>query len=162
MARPSRNASFESALNPIRTFFFTSRTNGGRALLQTERMASLFIDVLRSYMRAGKFTVHDFVVMPTHVHVLLTLRAEMSIEKAAQLMKGDFSYRAKKELGFQREIWQKGFSEVQVVTEESFIQHQLYIDENAVKEGLARSAGEYPYCSTFLKMQKLAAAKAGK
>jgi putative transposase len=43
-------------------------------------------------------------------------------------MKGGFSYRAKKELGFQREIWQKGFSEVQVVSETSFIQHQLYID----------------------------------
>jgi REP element-mobilizing transposase RayT len=84
MARPSRNASFESALNPIRTFFFTSRTNGNRALLQTERMAVLFIDVLRSYMRAKKFTVHDFVVMPAHVHVLLTLGPEMSIEKAAR------------------------------------------------------------------------------
>jgi putative transposase len=61
-------------------------------------------------MRLAKFTVHDFVVMPTHVHVLLTLGPEVSIEKAAQLMKGGFSYRAKKELGVQREIWQKGFS----------------------------------------------------
>ena len=89
--------------------------------MQTERMANLFIDVLRSYMRAGKFKVHDFVVMPTHVHVLLTVGPEMSIERAAQLIKGSFSYRAKKELGVSREIWQKGFSEVQVVSEASFI-----------------------------------------
>lgn len=156
MARPSRNSRFDSARNPFRTFFLTSRTDGGRALLQTERMANLFIDVLRSYMRAKKFKVHDFVVMPDHVHVLLTLGPEMSIEKAAQLMKGNFSYRAKKELGVRWEIWQKGFSEVQILTEESFVHHQNYIDENPVKAGLARSADEYPYCSTFLKKKKKA------
>jgi REP element-mobilizing transposase RayT len=124
-------------------------------------MANLFIDVLRSYMRARKFKVHDFVVMPTHVHILLTVGPNMSIEKAAQLIKGNFSYRAKKEFAMKREIWQKGFSEVQVLTEASFVQHQNYIDENPVKAGLARSAEEYPFCSTFLKRKKAAAAKAG-
>jgi len=154
MARPSRNSRFDSARNPVRTFFFTSKTDGGRALLQTERMANLFIDVLRSYMRAKKFKVHDFVVMPDHVHVLLTLGPEINIEKAAQLMKGNFSYRAKKELGVKWEMWQKGFSEVQILNEQSFVQHQNYIDENPVRAGLARSADEYPYCSTFLKKKK--------
>ena len=121
-------------------------------------MANLFIEVLRSYMREKKFKVHDFVVMPNHVHVLLSLPPELSIEKAVQMMKGNFSYRAKKELGYPGEIWQKGFSEVQVLTEDSFIQHQDYIDENPVKKGLARSADEYLYCSTYLKKQKKAAA----
>jgi putative transposase len=125
-------------------------------------MANLFIEVLRSYSREKKFKVHDFVIMPNHVHVLLSLPPGLSIEKAVQLMKGNFSYRAKKELGYQREIWQKGFSEVQVLTEDSFLRHQEYIDENPVKKGLARSAEEYPYCSTYLKKQKkAAAAKAG-
>jgi putative transposase len=162
MARPSRNSSSDSARNPIRTFFVTSRTSRGAAVLQTARMATLFIEVLRSYMREKKFKVHDFVVMPNHVHVLLSLPPELSIEKAVQLMKGNFSYRAKKELGYQREIWQKGFSEVQVLTEDSFIRHQQYIDDNPVRKGLASSAEEYPYCSTYLKKQKAAAAKAGK
>jgi REP-associated tyrosine transposase len=161
MARPSRNADFSSARNPVRTFFVSSRTSRGIAILQTERMANLFIDVLRSYMRAGKFKVHEFVVMPNHVHVLLSVGPEMSIEKAVQMMKGNFSYRARKELAYPWEIWQKGFSEVQILTEDSFIYHQNYIDDNPVKAGLARSAEEYPYCSTYLKKKK-AAAKAGK
>jgi len=137
MARPSRNSIPDSARNSARTFFVSSRTSQGKAVLQTERMANLFIDVLRSYMHASKFKVHDFVVMPNHVHVLLTVGAEMSIEKAVQMMKGNFSYRAKKELGYKWEIWQKGFSEVQILTEDSFVQHQNYIDENPVKAGLA-------------------------
>ena len=127
--------------------------------MQTKRMAALFVDGLRSYMRAKKFKVHDFAVMPTHLHVLLTPGPEMSIEKAAQLRKGNFSYRAKKELGVEWEIWQKGCSEVQGLTEQSFVRHQQYIDDNPVREGLARCAEEYPYCSTFLKKQKAAAAE---
>lgn len=129
--------------------------------MQTERMANLFIDVLRHYMREKRFTVHDFVVMPDHVHVLLSLGTDLSIEKAVQMIKGNFSFRAKKELGYTWDVWQKGFSEVRVSREESFIRHQHYIDENPVKAGLAPSAEEYPYCSTFLKKRKAAAAKAG-
>src|SRR6478609_5685370 len=78
MAIPSRNSSFDSARNPVRTFFVSSRTSRGVAVLQTERMAMLFIDVLRSYMRAGKFKVHEFVVMPNHVHILLSVGPELS------------------------------------------------------------------------------------
>jgi putative transposase len=163
MARPSRNSQFGSVSNPFpRTFFITSKTNGGRSYLQTERMATLLIDVLRSYHKAGKFKVHDFVVMPDHIHVLLALGPEMSVEKAAQFIKGGFSYRARKELHFKSDVWQNGFSEEQIKDEESFRQHQNYIDKNPVRAGLALSADEYPYCSRYLKTRKSAAAKAGK
>jgi putative transposase len=102
-------------------------------------MANLLMDVLRSYTLAGAFRVHEFVVMPNHLHVLLTVK-DITIEKAVQLIKGNFSYRAKKELGFQREIWQKGFSEVRIQDRKSSC--RSYIEENPVKAGLVCSAEE--------------------
>ena len=108
-------------------------------------MANLFIDVLRSYILAKKFNVHDFVVMPNHVHILLTVPGDLSIEKAMQLIKGGFSFRAKKELGFQGEVWQRGFSDVRITDEQSFRHHRDYIEINPVRAGLANSAEEYPY-----------------
>src|SRR5258707_490704 len=108
MARPLRNSDPTSLRGISRTFFVSSKTIEGRSLLQTERMATLFIEVLRAYVSSGKFTVHDFVVMPDHVHLLISVDNMSSIEKAVQLVKGGFSYRAKKELGYQGEIWQKG------------------------------------------------------
>jgi putative transposase len=75
-------------------------------------MVDLLIDVLRSQMKSGRIIVHDFVVMPNHVHVLMTVPGDLSIEKAMQLIKGGFSFRANKELGFRGEIWQRGFSDV--------------------------------------------------
>ncbi|MGA8366194.1 MAG: transposase [Candidatus Acidiferrales bacterium] len=132
----------------------TSKTAQGRALLQTERMANLLIDVLRSYTTAGKFKVHEFAVMPNHFHVLLKVDAGTTIEKAVQLIKGNFSYRAKKELGFNGEIWQKGFSDVRITDDESLSRHVEYIRDNPVKAGYARSAEEYPYCSAYLRRLK--------
>jgi putative transposase len=101
-------------------------------------MAGLFIEVLRAYMRSGKITVHDFVIMPNHVHVLMTVPGETTLEKTMQLIKGNFSFHANKELGFRGEIWQRGFSDVQILDDKSFQQHREYIENNPVKAGLAK------------------------
>ena len=117
-------------------------------------MANLFIDVLRSYMRENVFVVHDFVVMPDHVRLLMTVPGDISIEKAMQLVKGNFSFRAKKELNYSGEVWQRGFSDVRVMDEQSFHQHRACIDQNPVKAGLAEFPENYPYGSAYLKQQK--------
>ena len=160
MAKPLRNANVREILSSSRTFFATTKTSMGRALLQSERHASLLIDVLRSYVAAKKFTLHDFVVMPDHVHVLMTLDGTMSIEKAMQLIKGGYSFRLQKELGYTGEIWQRGFSEVRVDDRASFLAHRDYIDQNPVKAGLARTPDEFPYCSAYFRKRKHAGAKA--
>ena len=132
----------------------------GRALLQANRNATLFIDVLRSYVAARKFDVHDFVVMPNHVHLLLTVHEGMAIEKAVQFIKGGFSYRLKKELGYMGKVWQRGFSDVRVEDREIFLRYRDYIAENPVRKGLVRSPEEFPYCFTYLAERKVARAKA--
>ena len=111
-------------------------------------------------MRSGKLTVHEFVIMPNHVHILMTLPGEVSLEKAMQLIKGGFSFRANKELGFRGEIWQRGFSDVRIIDERSFEEHRTYIANNRVKAGLADSAEEFPFGSRLLKKRKNAGAKA--
>jgi putative transposase len=161
MARPARNASPDEILSSFRTFFVTTKTSLGRRLLQSERNATLFIDTLRSYVAAGKSEAHDFVVMPDHVHLLLTVAHDMSIEKAMQFIKGGFSYRLKKEFGYAEEFWQRGFSEVRVEDRESYLRHREYIAENPVKAGLVDSPEKYRYCFTYVARKKAAAAKAG-
>jgi putative transposase len=126
----------------------------GRALLQSERHATLLIDVLRFYVAARKFRVHDFVVMPNHVHLLITVHGDMTIEKAMQFIKGGFSYRLRKELGYGGEVWQRGFSEVRVDDRHSFLRHRQYIAENPVRAGLVDSPETFPYSFTYLAKQK--------
>ena len=154
MARPSRPSPPRSAKAETRTFFVTSRTFAGKPLFQTERMATLFIDVLRAYTLSGNFKVREFVVMPNHVHLLITVADDMSIEKAVQMIKGGFSYRAKKKLEYSGEIWQRGFSDVQIRDEDSYRAHRSYIYNNPVKAGLVGSAEEYVYGSLYFRRSK--------
>jgi putative transposase len=73
-------------------------------------------------------------------------------------IKGGFSFRANKELGFRGEIWQRGYSDVRVVDERNFQQHREYIGNNPVKRGLVNSPEEYPFGSISLKKKKHAGA----
>jgi putative transposase len=141
-------------------FFVTTKTSMGHSLLQSDRNATLFIDVLRSYVARRKFRLHDFVVMPDHVHLLMTVASDMTIEKAVQFIKGGFSYRLKKDFGFIGEVWQRGFSEVRIDDRQSFLRYGQYIAENPVHAGLADSSENFPYCFGYLARRKAAGAKA--
>jgi putative transposase len=154
MARPVRNANPDRIQSSSRTFFVTTKTSMGRALLQSERNAMLLVDVLRTYAAARKFEVHDFVVMPDHVHLLITVHEDTTIERAVQSIKGGFSYRLRKEFGCEGEVWQRGFSEVRVNDVESYRRHREYIAQNPVKAGLVGSPEEFPFCFTSLTRQK--------
>ena len=131
----------------------------GRALLQSERNATLLIDVLRSYVAARKFELHDFVVMPDHVHLLIQVGGDTTIERAMQFIKGGFSFRLRKEFGYLGEVWQGGFSEVRVDDRQGFLQYRHYIAQNPVKAGLVDSPEKFPYCFTCLAKRKAAGAK---
>jgi len=127
MTKPARNSSPTDILSTSRTFFVTSKTMWGACLLQTERNAGLLINVMRDYTTEGKFKIHDFVVMPNHVHFLITVGGRMSIEKAVGMIKGRFSYRLQRETGYLGGIWQRGFSEMRVENRKSFLAHCEYI-----------------------------------
>jgi putative transposase len=159
MAKPTRNSSPNKIVGSARTFFATSKTSQGLPLFQTERNATLLIEVLRSYVTAGKFRLHDFVIMPDHLHLLMTVGADMTIEKAMQLIKGGFSYRLRKECGYLGEVWQRGFSEQRVADRQSFLQHREYIAGNPVRAGLVDSPEQFPYCFTYLASRKDAGPK---
>jgi putative transposase len=161
MVHPGRNASSASILNPSRTFFATTKTSMGRRLLQSERNAQLLIDVLRSLVAERKFELHDFVIMPDHLHLLFTVHDEMTIEKAMQLVKGRFSHRLSHEFGYKGEVWQRGFTEEQVMNRESFEKHREYVAQNPVKAGIVASADEFPFCFRYLVKRK-AEAKVGR
>jgi putative transposase len=98
-----------------RTFFVTSSISEKRNLLESDRSAGLFVRVLYDCRAQRKFRLHEFVVMPDHFHLLLTVECGMTIERAVQFIKGGFAFRAGRELGFSAPVWQRGFSEVRIL-----------------------------------------------
>ena len=144
----------KDAPQEIRTFFVTSVSNARRPIFRKEEMARLFLSVLRDYRGQGRYLLHEFVVMPDHFHVIITPAADIPLEKAAQYIKGGFSFRAKKELAFPSLVWQeKGLTNHRIRDAEDYQRHREYIHHNPVKAGLAKIASAYPYSSAFPGME---------
>ena len=101
MAIPVRHADPERVVAGARTFFVTSSICEKRHLLQSDSSACLFLRVLYDYRAQRKFRLHEFVVMPDHFHLLLTVECDMTIERAVQFVKGGFAFRAGRGVGFQ-------------------------------------------------------------
>jgi putative transposase len=154
MSTLSRNADARRIVSTNRTFFVTTQTWMRKPLLQSERNAMLLTDVLRSSVRARRFILHDFVIMPDHIHLLLTLSPDMTLEKTVQFIKGGFSFRLKRENGYAGEVWQRGFSDHRVHDAESFANHCRYIAQNPVKAGLTATPDEFPWCFRSLAREK--------
>ena len=153
MSRPSRESAVSGIISTNRTFFVTTSTVGKRALLQSERSAGLLIDVLYRYRGEGQYRLHEFVVMPNHLHALLTV-SELSIERAMQLVKGGFSYRAARELQFHPPFWEKGFSEVRVTDPVAYSRFCEYIRANPLRRGLVTRVEDFPFCSVHSRYEK--------
>jgi putative transposase len=131
----------------IRTFFVTAVTWQRRPIFRSERIAQLLLDTLQRYRAQHKFLLHGFVLMPDHFHLLLTPSPDVSLEKSVQLIKGAFSFRVKKELGLNLEVWEKGYTERRVKDPTDYRNHVGYIRENPVRAGLAEAESDYPYSS---------------
>jgi len=128
----------------LNTYFLTVSAQR-RPIFQPGRMSHLFLDVLFHYRNQNKYDLHEFVLMPDHFHALPT--PAHSIEKAAQLIKGGFSYRAKKELNFNDEIWAPGYHDRRVRDWEEYSEFRKYTHQNPVRAHLCDAPEKYPYSS---------------
>ena len=133
----------------VRTFFVTSGTESHRGILQSERMARLLIDCMMENRKKERFLIHEFVIMPSHFHALITPAPRVPLEKAMQFIKGGFSYRARRELNVIFAIWQAGFTSHRLQGLRDYEEHRSYIHQNPVKARLVEVAELFPYSSAF-------------
>jgi putative transposase len=126
-----------------RTYLVTTVTAQRRSLFQVTATAELLQQTILDYREKGRFLLHAFVIMPDHLHALITPAPDVSLEKALQFVKGGFSFRLKSKL----DVWMRSFNESQIMSEEKFRNCVQYIEENPVRRGLVAKPEAYPYSS---------------
>jgi putative transposase len=136
--RPTR----ETIRSNDSAYFVSTQTAGRKSLFQVERWARLMVSTLKHYDGTG-YKLHAYVIMPDHLHLLIT--PIESIEKSMQLIKGGFSFRAKRELQWNGEIWQPGFTDHRIRNEEDWKRHLQYIRSNPLEARLAEEIALYEF-----------------
>lgn len=135
-------------ISPSGTYFTTTTTFQRRCIFVVESYARLFLKTLYHYRREGRFQLHAFVVMPDHVHLLITPASDITLERAMQFIKGGYSHAVGLEISH-REIWQKGFTDHRIRNAQDFAGHVVYIHQNPVMGRLVTHPAEYRYSSAF-------------
>ncbi len=146
--RPApRDATIEP-LDSQRTFFITTVTWQRTPIFRADVRARLLIETLLDYRAQKKYLLHEFVVMPDHVHILLTPSPEMSLERAVRFVKGGYSYRLGQEEKLK--IWQPSFTNHRIRDSNDYQRHCEYIRLNPVRARFVVEAARYPYSSANL------------
>jgi putative transposase len=81
--------------------------------------------------------------MPDHIHLLLTRAPDVSLEKAMQYIKGNFSFRLKSKL----DVWQPGYDSRRIIDTNDYTTHQTYIHQNPIRANVASEPSLYPHSS---------------
>jgi len=132
-------------ISPPGTYFVTTSTQAGRPLLQRDLAAELFVQMLYEYRSQGRFRLHAFVVMPEHVHLIIT--PSESLERTMQFIKGGFSFRASRELALPSQVWARGFADHRIRDANDFIVHREYTHMNPVRRGLVNRPEKFRFSS---------------
>ena len=129
------------------SYFVTTKCWEGRSLFQVTEVAEILLSTLLHYRDSGAYLLHEFVIMPDHLHLMLTPGPETSLEKAVQFIKGGSSHRIHKEHGGKMEIWQVGFHDWTIRDVEDWNAKANYIHMNPVKARLCERPEDWPYSS---------------
>lgn len=132
-------------ISPPGTYFVTTSTQSGRAILQRDAVAELFVQTLYEYRSQGRLQLHAFVVMPNHVHLIIT-PAEC-LERTMQFIKGGFSFKATRQFGLPSEIWARGFTDHRIRDESDFTIHRNYVHQKPVRRHLVELAEQFRFSS---------------
>jgi putative transposase len=102
--------------------------------------------IVEEALRHPGCTLHAYVIMPNHVHALLTPR--IAPPKLMQYIKGKSAREANKVLGISgAPFWQHESYDRLVRTPEEFSKTRSYIENNPVKAGLAARPESYRWSS---------------
>ena len=100
------------------------------------------MNTLFRYRDQLRYALHGFVIMPDHIHALITPAPDQTIERCVQLIKGGFSFAIRQD--FKGEIWQNGYH-THRVTDATDYQNQLrYIANNPSRKNYTA----HPYVHT--------------
>ena len=140
-----------AALNSGQAFAALDRlldeASSGPFYLRQPRVADMIVEAIHYNANAlGHYILHAFVVMPNHVHLLVT--ASVALPKLTKSLKGITAKRANAMLALTgRHFWQEESYDHLVRDGREFEKIRNYIEQNPVRAGLVREASEYQWSS---------------
>lgn len=128
-------------------YFITATTYHRQALFVSEPAAKLLFQKIQRAIATVHGRLDAWVIMPDHYHLLLHLQEGATMSKLMNTVHGRVSYQLnRRDAQRGRKLFQNYWD--RYVRDETDYWHTVnYIHWNPVKQGLARTMGDYPWSS---------------
>jgi putative transposase len=133
--------------SPGWTYFVTTKAWQNVSVFQVQETAEILVRKIVEYRDKKNYLLHEFVLMPDHLHLLLTPSLTVSLEKVIQFIKGGSSHEIHVIRGNNIQIWQPGFHESRVKDSADYKIKTDYIRFNPVAAKLVQRPQDWRYCS---------------
>ena len=122
--------------------FITFSCHNREPYLQSPTSKNVFLNSLESTRLLYDFQVAGYVVMPEHVHLLVTEPPTKSLATALAILKRTVSKQHP-----QKPFWLTRYYDFNVSSNDKLIEKLRYIHRNPVHRGLAAKPEDYPWSS---------------
>ena len=112
----------------------------------SSEVCDLFVACLEDMRRRFDLCIYGYVVMPEHVHLLVSEPLQMTLADALHFLKLSFSKRLRRCEGA-GSFWQKRYYDRNIRDEREFLVKLRYIHRNPVKRGLVEDAAAWKWSS---------------
>lgn len=126
-------------------YFITTATEGRERLLQADAAARIVVHAIEWMEEKGRWEWLCYVVMPDHLHVLFELRGPRSLSAGIQGLKAQTGKEINRALGRVGAVWQDGFFDHRIRSEEKLEQVVFYCLRNPALAGLVKAGKSWPY-----------------
>lgn len=128
-----------------RIYLVTTTTHDRRKLFENILLGRMVVNSLRHHDGEGNTETLAYVVMPDHVHWLISLTGKRSLDKVMHSVKSFSARRILGALGDRHSaVWQSGFHDHALRKEEDLIHVARYVVANPLRAGLVARLGDYP------------------
>ena len=133
---------------PNTVYFISVRCAGDSKPFAEQRICQAYLDVLEQKVNDLRFELFAYVIMPDHVHLLLRVPQNISLQKLMNHINGAASRKLNQLRGTTgQKFWQGGFFDVRIRGLVDFAVKVNYIHNNPVKTELVQEAEQYQFSS---------------
>ncbi len=122
----------------------------GSRWLDDERIATIVQDALL-FFHGKRYQLHEWVVMPTHVHSMLERWPGWELKTIMHSWKSYTAHKANRILGLEGQFWQEETFDRYIRDEQHYRNAVEYIRQNPVTAGLVTRPEDWRYGSAFLR-----------
>jgi REP-associated tyrosine transposase len=133
-------------------FFVTCCTYRKRSKLANEQFHAAFVSFSERAARDFDVAVGRYVIMPDHLHLFVAGPNEFDLGKWIGVLKRVLG-RAIPETDSADPIWQRGFFDHVLRSDESYAQKWEFVRENPVRAGLVGRSEAWPYSGEIVDLR---------